>query len=51
MTTRNEITGDSIRSKPTTEQYRENFDKIFNKEEKRDGQNNLDREIQTTKNF
>lgn len=32
MTTRNDITGDPIASKPATEQYRENFDRIFNRD-------------------
>ena len=29
MTTRNDITGDSLRSKATTDKYRDNYDKIF----------------------
>lgn len=28
--TKNDITGDSIKSKPTTDLYRDNWDKIFN---------------------
>ena len=35
MTTRNEITGDELRSKTSTEKYRDNYDKIFgNKDQK-----------------
>ena len=29
MTTRNPITGDPIQTKPATDTYRENFDRIF----------------------
>lgn len=29
MTTRNNITGDKIKSKPSTDKYRDNYDKIF----------------------
>lgn len=32
MATRNPITGDSIRSKPTSDQFRDNFDAIFRKD-------------------
>lgn len=35
MTTRNDITGDELRSKTPTEKYRDNYDKIFgNKDQK-----------------
>jgi hypothetical protein len=33
MTTRNDITGDEIKTKEITDKYRENFDKIFRKPE------------------
>jgi hypothetical protein len=33
MTTRNDITGDEIKTKEITDKYRENFDKIFGKPE------------------
>lgn len=29
MATKNSITGDSIQTKPTTDKYRDNYDKIF----------------------
>lgn len=35
MTAKNDVTGDSIKSKPTSEKYRENWDKIFRNKEKR----------------
>jgi hypothetical protein len=31
MTSRNPITGDKIQTKVTTDEYRDNYDKIFNK--------------------
>lgn len=31
MTSKNDITGDWIKSKPNSEQFEENFDKIFRK--------------------
>lgn len=31
MTAKNDITGDSIKSKGTSEQYRDNWDRIFGK--------------------
>jgi 1,2-phenylacetyl-CoA epoxidase PaaB subunit len=31
MTTRNPITGDPIQTKPATDNYRENFDRVFRK--------------------
>ena len=31
MTTRNEITGDSLRTRPSSDSYRDNFDRIFGK--------------------
>ena len=34
MTAKNDITGDKIKSKPTDDKYRENFDKIFGKKNK-----------------
>lgn len=34
MATRNDITGDSISSRVTTDAYRENFDNIFNSRDK-----------------
>lgn len=33
MASRNDITGDWIKSKPNSEQFEENFDKIFRKKE------------------
>lgn len=33
MTARNDITGDSIQTKPGTEAFRDNFDRIFKKQE------------------
>ena len=33
MTTRNDITGDEIKTKEITDKYRENFDLIFGKPE------------------
>lgn len=39
MTSRNDVTGDKIRSRVPSNRYRENYDKIFNKknrEEKKD---------------
>jgi hypothetical protein len=32
MTAKNDITGDNIKSKTSTEKYRENYDKIFRKD-------------------
>jgi len=34
MTTRNSITGDKIKSKPNSDEYRSNYDLIFNKGKK-----------------
>lgn len=31
MATKNDVTGDEIKSKVSSEQYRENYDKIFRK--------------------
>ena len=33
MTSHNDITGDKIQTKVTTEEYRDNYDKIFSKED------------------
>lgn len=33
MTAKNDITGDSIRSKDSSDAYRDNYDKIFRKKE------------------
>lgn len=35
MTTRNDITGDEIKTKEITDKYRENFDLIFGKPEQK----------------
>jgi predicted small secreted protein len=35
MTTKNDITGDWIKSKPHSKQFDENFDRIFKKKESR----------------
>ena len=35
MASRNDITGDWIKSKPNSEQFEENFDKIFRKKQSR----------------
>lgn len=32
MTSRNDITGDKIQTKVVTQEYRENYDKIFSKD-------------------
>ena len=34
---KNPITGDKIKSKQTNDKYRDNYDKIFKKEEKENG--------------
>ena len=34
MTTRNSVTGDKIKSRPPTDKYRENYDRIFRKKKK-----------------
>ena len=34
MTTRNDITGDKIKSKPPSKEYKDNYDKIFRKPNK-----------------
>lgn len=31
MSTRNDITGDSIQTKPTSQKYRDNWERIFGK--------------------
>ena len=31
MTSRNDVTGDKIQTKPTTKEYADNYDKIFGK--------------------
>lgn len=36
MTAQNDITGDEIRSKPNSDAYRENWDRIFGKKKKED---------------
>ena len=44
MTTRNPITGDKIKTKPTSARFRDNFDNIFGKkEDKKDEQDKKDR--------
>ena len=44
MVSKNDITGDWIKSKPNSEQFEENFDKIFRKKSRIDtvGQNGND---------
>lgn len=34
MTAKNDITGDAIKSKPNTDAFEENFDRIFGKKDK-----------------
>jgi hypothetical protein len=34
MTTKNDVTGDSIKSRVSTRAYRDNWDKIFDKKKK-----------------
>jgi hypothetical protein len=41
MTTRNDITGDELRSKTPTEQYRDNYDKIFGNKDQKHKQQDL----------
>lgn len=41
-TARNDVTGDLIKSKPTTDKYRENFDAIFKNRDKNRGQDRVD---------
>ena len=41
MTTRNEITGDELRSRTSTEKYRDNYDKIFGKKDQKVKQQDL----------
>ena len=36
MTTKNDITGDKIKSRPNTDKFQENFDKIFGKPKDKD---------------
>lgn len=42
MTTTNDITGDKLKSKPTTDKYRSGYDQIFGNKSKgkEDGSNN-----------
>lgn len=40
MVSRNDITGDAIKSKPANENYRNNFDAIFNKPKKKEPSDN-----------
>ena len=35
MTTKNDITGDKIKSKPNNKEYRDNYDKIFKDKKKK----------------
>lgn len=35
MTSRNDITGDKIQTKVVTQEYRENYDKIFKKDQEK----------------
>jgi hypothetical protein len=46
MTTRNDITGDKIQSKVPSQQYKDNYDRIFGKQSRIDhiGQNGNDGE-------
>lgn len=41
MTARNDITGDSIATKGTTDAYRDNYDRIFGKKRTNVGSDNL----------
>ncbi|MDC6481081.1 hypothetical protein PQZ46_00860 [bacterium] len=41
MTTRNDITGDELRSKTSTEKYRDNYDKIFGNKDQKHKQQDL----------
>ena len=41
MTTRNDITGDELRSKTPTEKYRDNYDKIFGNKDQKHKQQDL----------
>ena len=42
MATRNDITGDSLTSKPASEAYRNNYDAIFGKKKVKEEQNDTD---------
>jgi hypothetical protein len=41
MTTRNDITGDELRSKTPTDKYRDNYDKIFGNKDQKHKQQDL----------
>ena len=51
MTTRNDITGDKLQSKVTTDTYRDNWDKIFRKEEREQQYKVEKKEVQLEINF
>ena len=42
MPTHNEITGDAIKSKASSQEYRDNFDAIFSKKKKQTTEENLE---------
>lgn len=42
MTTMNDVTGDSIRSKAQSKKYRDNYDLIFGKKKKKEVTEDLD---------
>ena len=54
MTTRNDITGDEIKTKDVSDSYRDNFDKIFGKPQglamSEEDRQVLDKILETTKN-
>lgn len=54
MTTRNDITGDEIKTKGASDSYRENFDKIFGKPQglamSEEDRKVLDKILETTRN-
>ena len=48
MVSRNEITGDALRSKATSKQYADNYDRIFRKKEKADGNQSQEASTETS---
>jgi hypothetical protein len=48
MATKNDVTGDAIQTKMTSDLYRQNWEKIFGKKKKKNGQRRSTKKVQPT---
>ena len=46
MATKNDVTGDAIQTKMTSDLYRQNWEKIFGKKKKKNGQRKSAKKVQ-----